>query len=229
MLKATEMYPETHRNPTCEYCNTTLDRTKAKRAKFCSLACSGKNRRQRSELVCQQCGTAFYPKPARARKTIRFCSQECRRTWGFSPHRFWDRVTRGNECWLWQGPLEDGYGRLRWGSRRMERAHRVAWILTHGNIPPGMYVLHSCDMRSCVNPAHLFLGDSLTNMRDRNRKERQARGERVGSAKLTAKQVRQLRHRYAAGDISMARLAQLFGISRGYVWALVRRRNWQHI
>ena len=75
-------------------------------------------------------------------------------------------------CWLWVGPHDrDGYGSApRTGGE--VRAHRVSWVLAHGPIPPGRWVLHACDVPACVNPAHLFLGDHTINMRDRSAKGR---------------------------------------------------------
>lgn len=51
-------------------------------------------------------------------------------------------------------------------------AHRVAWELEYGSIPEGMLVCHHCDVKSCQNPTHLFLGTPLDNMQDRDQKGR---------------------------------------------------------
>lgn len=65
-------------------------------------------------------------------------------------------------CWKWiAGHYKNGYGNFR-GSK----AHRVSWELAHGRIPEGLYVLHKCDVRDCVNPNHLFLGTYKDNMVD---------------------------------------------------------------
>lgn len=48
----------------------------------------------------------------------------------------------------------------------MRLAHRVSWILSYGEIPQGMLVLHHCDNTFCVNPTHLFLGTQRDNVHD---------------------------------------------------------------
>lgn len=92
--------------------------------------------------------------------------------------RFWGKVKRGapNECWEWQGGhFAQGYGITQW-NRRNVGAHRVAYALTHGGELPDLYVCHSCDNRSCCNPAHLWLGTPQDNMTDMMRKGRAAGG-----------------------------------------------------
>jgi hypothetical protein len=79
-------------------------------------------------------------------------------------------------CWLWTDSCHrSGYGQLFVRSRtnrfaKNVRAHRLSWELHNGEIPEGQYVLHKCDVRSCVNPDHLFLGTHEENMIDMCRK-----------------------------------------------------------
>lgn len=78
--------------------------------------------------------------------------------------QFWDRVQKTHEhgCWIWTGPRDaKGYGR--WGKKG---AHRHAWQEANGQLPEGQWILHHCDNPPCVNPAHLYPGTVVENVRD---------------------------------------------------------------
>ena len=69
-------------------------------------------------------------------------------------------------CHEWQSTLHrDGYGKFSLNNKQTA-AHRVSYLLQKGEIPKGLWVLHTCDNRKCVNPAHLYLGTAKQNTRD---------------------------------------------------------------
>lgn len=69
--------------------------------------------------------------------------------------RFWSKVDKTDTCWLWTGTRTGkGYGRFKVNGR-LVFAHRFAYELLVGPIPPGLQVDHLCRVRHCVNPAHL--------------------------------------------------------------------------
>lgn len=143
-------------------------------------------------------------------------------------HRFWSKVDkRGpNDCWLWTaGKQTKGYGQFWLGAK--VRAHRVSWEMVNGPIPAGLCVLHRCDVRACVNPAHLWLGTRSDNSADMSRKGRATRGARSHSAKLTREMVRQIRHVHPSKTTT--RLGEIFGVAPGTIGRAVRREAWRHI
>ena len=89
--------------------------------------------------------------------------------------RFHEKVSRiptARGCLLWTASTTGGgYGEIAIG-RKTAQAHRVAWELANGPVPPGMHVLHRCDVRHCVAVPHLFLGSNHDNVKDRVTKGR---------------------------------------------------------
>jgi hypothetical protein len=82
--------------------------------------------------------------------------------------RFWSKVDRrgADECWSWKGGRRRrGYGIFSAGGSQL-LAHRMAWQLSRGPIPPKMFICHHCDNPPCCNPAHLFIGSAADNFHD---------------------------------------------------------------
>lgn len=156
--------------------------------------------------------------------------------------RFWRKVDRSegeDMCWTWMGGLfVAGYGMFYPENKDYPikkysipiPAHRYAFIAANGSIPDGRFVLHRCDNRRCVNPAHLFLGTHDENMADMAQKGRSHRPEsRVRFAeKMCAASVKTLRERHQNG-VSQRQLAKAFNISRSYVFDIVHRRKWAQV
>ena len=131
------------------------------------------------------------------------------------------------DCVLWTKCIDArGYGRIRREGETW-RAHRWAWYQTFGPIPTGLFVLHKCDVPTCINPDHLFLGTQADNNRDKKEKGRAFKpsGEINHNAKLTASDIEFIRH----SDLSGAALGRMFGVTRTCICSVRRRRCWLHI
>jgi len=98
-------------------------------------------------------------------------------------------------------------------------------MLHHGPIPDGMFVCHRCDVRSCVNPEHLFIGTDQENKDDMVAKGRQSRGEDHGPAELTTEQVQRIDALLRDG-LSHTRIARMFSIDRCAVAHIEYGRTW---
>lgn len=140
----------------------------------------------------------------------------------------WKMVEKSEGCWEWTGRKESsGYGRVYYGDRK-HRAHRLVWEFVNGPIPTGMLVCHKCDNRLCCRPDHLFLGTTQENAQDKINKERQARGEEMGAARLTVPDVIKIRRLHAEG-MSTRALAEEYGVDYCTVRDAILHVTWKHV
>ncbi len=142
--------------------------------------------------------------------------------------RFWSKVAitaDDEQCWLWlAGCFHSGYGSFGFNGK-VQRAHRVSWQLTYGEIPETLQVLHTCDNPLCVNPHHLFLGTDQINSDDKLSKGRQVRGQKHARSKIANKDVAQVRKLYSEGGISQYKLASKFGITQSQVSLIINMKS----
>lgn len=142
--------------------------------------------------------------------------------------RFWDKVKKSTGCWEWTANrLKAGYGKIS-VSGKMLLAHRVSWEIANGPIPPGLFICHRCDNRSCVNPAHLFLGTAQDNSNDMKAKDRHACGDRGGNRTLSEEQVFSIID-WCKDGLPYDHVARLFGVSKATVGHIMTGRLWKHL
>jgi hypothetical protein len=123
-----------------------------------------------------------------------------------------------NECWLWTGPQDHGYGRMNYPGHRTH-AHRIAYELAHNVDLPRSVSVRACDLNPlCVNPAHLDI-DDYSQRRYPGRKGIQTR------TKLTAREVKEIR-RLADTGHRYGKLAKDFEVSPQTIKSIVRRESW---
>lgn len=192
------------------------------------------------DRTCKLCGAAFQVAPWRARQGEGlFCSKRCAGTFNRrtdplldTAGRFWAKADRSggpDACWNWQaGCYPAGYGIFSVTRRERKAAHRFAYELTYGPVPDGAMVLHSCDNKLCVNPAHLRAGSATDNVRDAVERDRHARGERNGGARLTEAQALEVLQ-LARSGVPTGEVAERFGISAIHVRSIARGLRWKHL
>ena len=175
--------------------------------------------------------------------------------------RFWNKVQKTDSCWMWQGTRRPetshslGYGSFSvtfesppYGRvTGLFNAHRVAYELCRGPIPPGLQILHSCDTARCVNPDHLRAGTFEENMADKALRHRYPRGGREpgiclarpqpgprpfvpipksANEKMSDEQIVEMRTRYAANSsLTTAALAREYGLCKPHVIAVVTGKS----
>lgn len=131
-------------------------------------------------------------------------------------------------CWEWIGSRDVyGYGRIK-RNGQTSKAHRLSFEFAGGAVPSDRFVCHKCDNPCCVNPAHLFLGTSVDNNKDRHSKGRTASGEGHTNARLDTARVIRIRERYASGETSES-LGREYLVHPSQILKIVNRRQWKHI
>ena len=141
--------------------------------------------------------------------------------------RFHESYTIVDDCWVWHKSKNwKGYGQFSSKGKTCS-AHRVSLILHKIPIPEGHVVRHKCPkhLRHCVNPAHLTTGTYAENTNDMIEDGTKGIGEKNPTAKLTEAQVLEIR----ASEMRQCELARKFNLTRGGIWRIITRKNWNHI
>jgi len=137
-------------------------------------------------------------------------------------------------CWNWKLSLgSHGYGNTKYCGKnnRYACAHRLSYYVYRGEI--GKYhVLHTCDNRKCCNPEHLYLGTDKENCRDRilrgTHRNGGNRGEEIGTAKVTEKQVREIKIRLKNGETPF-QISKDYPIGKDAIYRIKWGRRWTHV
>lgn len=128
-------------------------------------------------------------------------------------------------CWDWPSALRMGYGAFSLGNK-LYSAHHVSYRIYHGPIREGLYVLHSCDRRICVQPAHLSAGTHQRNMDEMVTRGRSLNGVRNPNTRLTEEDVVWIREQ---ASLSNREMAAILGVAKATVNHARTGRNWRYL
>jgi hypothetical protein len=226
-------------NPDCSKPFTSTNRN----PKTCSPACKYKMMRTTVAVTCDNpnCGVTFQIRPRALKFAHHYCSEACQH-YKTEEQRFWEKVTKDicagdlcgcryglDHCWLWTGADNGkGYGHFIDDADQQWLPHRYVYTRYVGPIPEGLFTLHRCDNRRCVNYIeHLFLGTNTDNMQDASQKGRTHWGERTPTAKLTESDVYEIRA--LQGKQSAEETGREFGVNGMQIGRIWRRERWAHL
>lgn len=130
-------------------------------------------------------------------------------------------------CWLWTGAMysyrgQETYGQFWFAGRRIT-AHRASYLIHKGPVDPALDVMHSCNVKACVNPEHLSQGTRSQNLRDAFRDNPGVcAGENNGRARLNWDIV----HAIRSGGERTGVLARRYGVSAQQITNVKAGRKW---
>ncbi len=135
------------------------------------------------------------------------------------------------DCWEYKKRINpNGYGliKTRYGNKN---ASRAAWMAWKGEITKGLFVLHKCDNRLCINPDHLFLGTHQDNMNDMMQKNRQNKrpGEKHHTSIFMDEDIVEIRRLWDSGENTQASIARKYNAGIATIHNIVKRKTWKHI
>lgn len=143
----------------------------------------------------------------------------------------WEKINKKSEdeCWEWKGYTDkNGYGRIMI-NHITYRAHRIAYELTHGSIPKGLYVLHHCNNPPCCNPNHLYAGTQKDNMKQMIVDGHSCVGEKHPMGKLRGEDILKIKKLYSTGRYTLKEIGIMFGTSDKNIHLIKSNKRWKHI
>lgn len=141
--------------------------------------------------------------------------------------RFLEKIDMGKSCWIWNGTIgSNGYGYIAI-KRKNVLAHRISFLIFEGEIG-AKFVLHKCNVPSCVNPKHLYLGTQKENIADQINSGTFIYGSKHPLSKLTEDNVRKIIELSSFG-ISQRKIARFYKVDQALIWRVIHRVSWPHV
>lgn len=134
-------------------------------------------------------------------------------------------------CWIcFAGGVNSRYGTI-WYNGSNISCHRASWLVHKGPIPEGLHVLHTCDVKGCIAPDHLFIDTEVDNMQDKHRKGRNdpRQGSLNPAAYLNEEKVREIKYFIEHSGLTQKRIAEHFGVTQSVISNIKNGITWNHV
>lgn len=144
-------------------------------------------------------------------------------------HEKW-QLDKETGCWIWvASKAGNGYGQIKIpNTRKQIYAHRLSYMIHHGELADDMFICHACDNPSCVKPSHLFSGTCKDNLQDMKSKGRHLYGDKNKKAKLNDDKVRHI-FKMSAEGVSQGDIAVMFDVCQATIWKILHGLRYSHI
>jgi hypothetical protein len=134
---------------------------------------------------------------------------------------------KGNNCLLWPYSVDSRGAPSVYRNKKTQRVARILCEARHGPPPGRRDAAHECGRQLCCTQMHLTWKTRKENNDDKNRHGTMQRGEQCAKAKLTTKQVLEIRS--LAKSVQHVDIAKHYGVDPSTIGQIVRRRRWAHV
>lgn len=135
------------------------------------------------------------------------------------------KYIKNKGCWVCVSHKSNNeYLRIRYNGKQIQ-LHRFMFEYFKNKLNPNQVVRHKCDNPLCINPKHLLSGTILDNIKDRQKRNRQAKGEKIANSKLKEKDVDYI----LKSDKSGLALSKELKVNHGTINRIRKSQTWKHI
>lgn len=138
------------------------------------------------------------------------------------------KTTITDDCWLYNGSTgKDGYARFRYDGK-YKVVHRFIYETFYGPLKKEQLCCHKCDVRNCINPAHIFIGSSKDNLQDMVKKGRSLTGEKNHKCRIKEDDINKIIEMRKNKE-TLESIGKKFEVTKHAIYSILNGRTWKHL